>query len=274
MKYFCIILLLITSTISFTQSDELGVFLGASYYTGDLNPKQHFNQNTNPAAGLIYRRTSRGFRYAYRLHAMYGKIEGYDHQSNSDFLVNRNLNFSSEIFEVGAIWEVNFKKYELGNVKRRYISPFLFLGVSYFHFNPKAYYQNEWLELQPLGTEGQNTTVNSSDYYSLNQFAIPFGIGLKMNVSKRLGLAFEYGVRKTFTDYLDDVSKKYVDPGVLAEESGSLTVDLADRSYNQIGDRNIGVNRGVSELSDWYFFAGVSATFILYRPDECKAMRY
>lgn len=274
MKYFLIICFFVASVFSLAQSDELGIFVGASYYTGDLNPNQHFNQNTNPAAGLIYRRTSRGFRYAYRVHAMYGKIEGYDHQSKNDFLVNRNLNFSSEIFEVGAIWEVNFTKYELGNIKRRYISPFLFLGVSYFHFNPKAYYQNEWLELQPLGTEGQNTTVNSSDYYNLNQFAIPFGIGLKMNVSQRLGLAFEYGVRKTFTDYLDDVSKKYVDPGVLAEESGALTLQLADRSYNQIGDRNIGVNRGISELSDWYFFAGVSATFILYRPDECKAMRY
>jgi hypothetical protein len=41
--------------------------------------------------------------------------------------------------------------------------------------------------------------------------AIPFGIGAKMNVSKKVGIGLEWGPRKTFTDYLDDVSGTYPD---------------------------------------------------------------
>ncbi len=270
MKLVTSIIFLLFFSLSFTQTDELGVFLGGSYYTGDLNPTTHFGQNTNPAVGLVYRRTSRGKRFAYRLHGKYGKIEAYDHQNKSEFLQNRNLNFMSEIYEVGAIWEINFVKYEMGNIRRDYISPYFFLGAAFYHFDPHAVFQDDWFELQPLGTEGQNTSSNSDDYYKLNQFSIPLGIGLKMNVSKTIGLAFEFGARKTFTDYLDDVSKKYVNPTVLNGESGPLTQFFSDRSYKQIGDRNIGVNRGISDLNDWYYFAGVTVTFLLNKATECE----
>jgi hypothetical protein len=252
-----------------SQSDDLGVFLGASYYTGDLNPYGHFNQNTNPAIGLVYRHNTREQRISYRLHAMYGKIEGYDHQSTNDFRKNRDLNFSSEIFEAAFLWEINFFKYELGNLNRNYFSPYLFMGIAYYHFDPHALANDNWYELQPLGTEGQNTSANSDDYYQLNQFSVPLGIGIKMNISKSIGIAIEYGVRKTFTDYLDDVSKKYVDPSVLEAESGPLTNTFADRSYQQIGDRNIATNRGESELNDWYYFAGITVNFVINRATEC-----
>lgn len=253
------------------QNDEIGVFLGASYYTGDLNPYGHFNQNTNPALGLVYRRTSREMRYAFRLHGMYGKIEGYDHQSSNRFRQNRNLNFSSTILEAAAIMEVNFFKYELGNTRRFYFSPYVFYGLAYFHHDPHGLYEGDWYELQPLGTEGQNTSANSDDYYKLNQFSVPFGIGIKMNISENIGLAFEYGIRKTFTDYLDDASKKYVNPSILEAESGQLTQFFADRSYSEIGDRNIGVNRGITEANDWYYFAGVTISFIINSTTECES---
>lgn len=265
------ILLIFATTLGNAQNDEIGIFLGASYYTGDLNPYQHFNQNTNPALGIIYRKTSRERRYAFRLHGMYGKIEGYDHQSKNEFRFNRNLNFSSTILEAAAIMEVNFVKYELGNIKRDYISPFLFFGAAYFHHDPHGFSDGDWYELQPLGTEGQNTSANSDSYYKLNQFSIPLGIGLKMNISENIGLAFEFGVRKTFTDYLDDVSKKYVNPSTLEAESGPLTQYFADQSYQQIGDQNIGVNRGNTTANDWYYFSGVSVTFILNRTSECES---
>lgn len=264
-----IILFVLLSLGAKSQSDDLGIFLGASYYTGDLNPYGHFNQNTNPALGLVYRHNTRDNRMSFRLHGMYGKIEGYDHQSKNEFRKNRDLNFSSEIFELGAIWEVNFFEYELGNTSRNYFSPFLFMGVAYYHFDPHGLLNDDWYELQPLGTEGQNTTANSNDYYKLNQFSVPLGIGIKMNLSRTVGVAFEYGVRKTFTDYLDDVSKKYVNPDVLTNESGQLTSYFADRSYQQTGDRNIGTNRGTSELKDWYYFAGVSIRILINKATEC-----
>lgn len=265
-----IIILALLSQLTQAQNDEIGVFLGGSYYTGDLNPYGHFNQNTNPAIGLVYRRTSREKRYAFRLHGMYGQIEGYDFQSDNGFRRNRNLNFSSTILEAAAIMEVNFFKYELGNTNRDYFSPYLFFGLAYYHHDPHGEFDGDWYELQPLGTEGQNTSANPDDYYKLNQFSVPLGIGVKMNISETIGLAFEYGVRKTFTDYLDDVSKKYVNPSTLEAESGQLTQFFADRSIEQIGDRNIGVNRGVSEANDWYYFAGVTVSFIINRVGECE----
>ena len=89
-----------------------------------------------------------------------------------------------------------------------------------FNFNPQArkfdtntpfdndgnLTNNEWLDLQPLGTEGQySSQYPEKDPYQLIQFAIPVGIGFKVSLSEKFSMAIEYGLRKTFTDYIDDV---------------------------------------------------------------------
>lgn len=255
---------------SFSQSEEFSIFAGGTYYIGDINPNKHFDQNTNPAIGFMYKRNDRNFRYAYRLQFMYGMIEAYDHQNDDPWMQNRDLNFRTPILELAAIMEVNFMKYRPGQIRKLSETPYLFFGIAGYNFRPKGLYNDKWYDLQALGTEGQNTSVNTDGYYKLNQIALPVGFGYKKNLNKKWTFSIEYGVRILFTDYLDDVSKQYVSPDVLATEAGILSPILADRSYKQVGDRNIGHNRGNSTQRDFYFFGGMTLSFTFKEPDPCK----
>ncbi|MEO5564649.1 MAG: hypothetical protein ABIR18_14480, partial [Chitinophagaceae bacterium] len=65
--------------------------------------------------------------------------------------------------------------------------------------------------------------------------------------------------RYAFTDYLDDVSKTYVNKGVLLTRKGQTAVDL---SYRQ-STANEGDQRGNSEVKDLYFMSGFKLTYYL-----------
>jgi hypothetical protein len=263
---YCFIALLSSSAMAQTQ--QFSFLLGGSYYIGDLN-KKHFDKNTNLALGLSYKKNHKNLRYAYRLHFMYGKIEAYDYQSDYAWERNRNLDFKSTVLELGAILEVNFVKYKPGSLTKKYQTPFLFFGIAGYNFKPKGMYNGKWYDLQALGTEGQNTSANTADYYKLNQIAFPVGFGYKKNLTEKLSFSIEYGARILVTDYLDDVSRNYVNPSTLANESGVLTPILADKSTSQLGDRNIGVNRGNSPARDWYFFTAFSISWNVGKKQEC-----
>jgi hypothetical protein len=228
------------------RQHEIGAMLGGAYYIGDLNPRKHFFL-TQPAAGLFYRFTP-NYRYAFRAGVNWGSIMGDDSQTDNEDQLQRNLNFKSQILEFNALAEFNFLEYRISNDKYKFTT-YLFLGIDVFTFNPQANYNKYWISLQPLHTEGQ------SKGYKLTQVAIPFGIGAKMNVSKKVGLGIEWGPRKTFTDYLDDVSGTYPD-WVTAVATNINSVKLSDRSKN--GGNNIDKQRGNPRTKDWYFFFGLT----------------
>lgn len=252
------------------QSSEIGIFLGASYYLGDLNPYGHFNRFTKPAAGVLYR-INMNSRMSVKAIASYGSVEGKDSYSRSDAHRNRNLSFKSDVLEMAVEGELNFLPFSIGNKKLAINTPYVFAGVAVYHFNPQAYYQGTWYKLQPIGTEGQGSAFTNDKTYSLTQFSIPFGVGVKVNVAKRVGINFEWGLRRTFTDYLDDVSGKYVDPALLASEKGIVAAKLSDRSFTQEGGSNAGRQRGNSFTNDWYSFAGIMITFKMKnKENECE----
>ena len=252
------------------KSTELGIFIGGSYYTGDLNPSGHFNRFTRPAGGLLYR-VNLNPRISAKAIASFGIIEADDSYSRNDEFVNRNLSFRSKIMEFAVEGEFNFLPYVTGSKKLAVTTPYVFGGVAVYHFNPMGFYQYKWFNLQPIGTEGQGSAFSNQKTYSLTQFAIPFGVGLKVNTAKVVSINLEWGIRKTFTDYLDDVSGKYVDPGLLASEKGPIAAALSDKSLTQEGGSNAGRQRGNSYTRDWYAFAGVLITFRMKGKDgQCE----
>ena len=106
-------------------------------------------------------------------------------------------------------------------------------------------------------------------FNKLTQIAIPFGIGVKMNVSKKVGLGLEWGPRKTFTDYLDDVSGTYPDP-LLHPFASIRSASLSDRSKH--AGNNINKQRGNPRTKDWYFFFGVTLSIKLnFKAPPCYA---
>lgn len=245
------------------KTNEIGLFLGGSYYIGELNPTGHLNSLTRPAGGIVFRHNF-GYRLSLTGSGILGSVQGIDARSSSFEQQQRNLSFRSRIYELAARMEFNFIEYKIGDDRHEF-TPFMFLGLSVFNFNPKATYNNQWVGLQPLKTEGQ------AKGYLRTQLAIPFGAGVKMNLAKRIGLVVEWGMRKTFTDYLDDVSTVYANPADLAA-NGPAAVALADRSG---ASDNIGRQRGNPRTKDWYCFTGLTLTFQLSdKPKSCSSYKY
>jgi len=250
---------------------EVGVFLGGSYYLGDLNPSKHFLK-TKFAGGIVYRYNFTP-RWALKVNALMGGLEASDAVSKAN--IDRNLSFKSYIFDFSAQVEFNFLQYVTGD-KNHFISPYIFVGASLFNFSPKAEYDGKWYELQSLGTEGQGTTIpDTKKPYALTTVAIPFGIGLKISPHKLISLGLEYGIRKTFTDYIDDVSSTYADPVVLAAENGVAAAALADRTISdEIKLQHPGTARGNPKTKDWYVFTGVTVAFrIKGKHERCAAYK-
>lgn len=238
------------------QRNEIGVFLGTSYYLGDLNPSKHFLL-TKPAGGIVYRYVFNP-RWAIKMNGLYGTVAGDD--AVSKFNEQRNLSFKSGLFEMSTQLELNFLPYVTGNKEEDYFSPYIFGGISVFSFNPKAEYAGTWYELKQLGTEGQGTSEYSSirKPYSLTNVSFPFGLGFKYSIGKSICIGAEWGLRKTVTDYLDDVSTTYADPLILSAENGPMSATLADRSGENVN--NTGLQRGNSGTKDWYAFTGAFIT--------------
>lgn len=229
----------------FAKYSEIGFFLGTSSYTGDLHPDffDFHIQLFHPAVGLLYRYNTNK-HLAWRANVYYGEISGDDALSTDAYSVGRNLSFKSIILEGSGQIEFNFLPYKLNDDEYTF-SPYIFTGLAIFYFNPKAQYKDNSYPLHSLATEGTK--------YSLFQLVIPIGMGMKFNVGS-MSLGIEGGARKTFSDYLDDVSKTYLDKSVLSADAAALS--------NKSNNVNVvGKQRGYSNDNDWYLFAGIILTF-------------
>ncbi len=258
--------LLVLASVS-AQRHELGVFAGGSYYLGDLNPSGHFEQS-QPAVGLIYRYNINP-RWAIRVNALFGSVEASDAVNNKNN--PRNLSFKSPITEFSVLTELNFVQFYTKSEKYRF-TPYIFAGLGIFNFNPQAQYEGKWYELQPLGTEGQGVAGGKS-LYALTNANFPFGIGIKIGLFKVVCVGLEWGMRKTFTDYLDDVSTTYVKASVFNtnDEYSTIATILADRSEVK---HIAGAQRGNSSNNDWYNFYGVTISFHLGKKEStCSSFK-
>ncbi|MCZ2357286.1 MAG: DUF6089 family protein [Bacteroidia bacterium] len=204
----------------------------------------------------------------------------------------RNLSFRSPITELSVQLIYDFFGSNRRYKYRRDWTPFAFTGVGVFTFNPKAKANDgKWYALQPLGTEGQYLVGVSGTPkpYSLTQICIPIGVGVKRRLSEKWDLRVEIGMRKVFTDYLDDVSDKYANPEEMYRQMGAIAFELADRSNyvrsaadpTQLGrtlpfaDRARDGQgrllsgywqndiRGFKSQDDWYVYSCVSVSYIL-----------
>jgi len=249
--------------ISQAQTLELGVVGGGSYYLGELNPGLPF-ANTQAAFG-VSARYSNSSRWSYKLTYMRGKVTGSDNQFSG--VTNRELSFKSNLNDFALVAELSFWDYFTGS-KNDYFAPYLFAGVGFFTFTPMSL---DGVKLRPLGTEGQNDPTVGQDPYNPYSVSIPFGLGIKYSVSRRIGLNLEWGMRKTFTDYIDDISTTYylvgdqIDPNVPAEI-------LSDPTMNHSPE----MQRGDPKTFDWVSYAGLTISYKidLYSKKRCDNLKW
>lgn len=247
--------------------------LGTSYYTGDLNPGAHLAGRKHVAYGGFLR-SNLNRRISLRGHVMGGVVEAWDADSDVLWQQNRNLHFRNNITEVGALVEINYIDYQIGAPGTK-VCAYLMTGLGLYTHMPQAMLDDEWFDLEPLGTEGQETTWGEAygvGNYALSGLALPFGFGFKVNLGPFAGFNLEWAIRKTWNDYLDDVSGIYADPLVLIEENGELSAAFADQSLSTPGNRdtNAGLMRGDPGRDDAYGFVTASVTFrVGKKPTTC-----
>ncbi|MEP3388078.1 MAG: hypothetical protein ABJO02_07820 [Reichenbachiella sp.] len=220
----------------------VGASLNVLNYYGDLSPEvKRFSTN--------YGETKFGFgitgsRMVYpgiflRAGYNFGTIEGDDFNNGDESSGDaskygrylRNLHFKNNIHELSVGFEADMIPNN-GGVRGRFpINPYMFVGVAVIAHNPKAKAPDfdqagnaiaeagEWVDLRDLGTEGQNIDSIGADPYGKFAFVIPVGLGVKVKLHHNFDLNFEIGFRKTFTDYLDDVSGGYVDLATFGDDN-------------------------------------------------------
>jgi len=201
-----------------------------------------------------------------RLEVSFGQISGAD--SLGGLYKERNLSFRSKINEIALIGE--FHPFMMNNNLKEpsSFSPYIAAGIGWFSYNPQAYYQNKWVDLRPLRTEGQGfAEYPDREIYKLSQVSLPVGLGVRYELSQMFNLRFEILNRFTFTDYLDDASKPNIDRALfynyLSPEKAALAEVLADRSANQTGGS--GTPRGGMKTKDGFLTFSLKASISLGR---------
>ncbi|MFK8101416.1 MAG: DUF6089 family protein [Saprospiraceae bacterium] len=241
------------------QHFEVGIMGGVSNYQGDLAPASLRGSfgNTHASFGGFLRYNINNY-FATKINANYGKISGDDSKSDDNGRKARNLSFRSNLFEVGLHVEFNILGYQPYNLERVF-SPYIFGGIALVNFKPQAELEGEWYDLQPLGTEGQGLPeYPEKKPYKLTEFSLPVGFGLKYALNDAWNIGLEIGVRKTFTDYLDDVSGTYPDAGTLLETKGEVAAALSNRTEEV---KRAGDLRGDAGDDDWYFMGGLTISY-------------
>lgn len=225
--------------------------LGTSTYFGELaNNGDYIDAKPTLSVGLQYYFTN---RIAVRAEAAWFQLQGDDAKADDGSRVRRNLSFSSNNFEISTIGLIDFFPKGRRFYQRPGFNLYGFAGVGVSYINPKTEYQGEKVALQPLQTEGVK--------YSRIIPVVPFGLGARLKAGPFFNIAFEGGYRKTFTDYLDDVSTVHKDP---ASFSDPVAAALADRRP-ELGLSAVpaGTQRGNPADDDGYFLFTVKLEYYL-----------
>ena len=284
-KCFVLALLLSISSASYSQYTEnpsyfeAGVTVGPSNFLGDLGGNtgkgtRFLKDNNFPMTKLTFG----GFIsyhpldwLAFRLAVNVGSLEGDDavikgKGSWEEYRKIRNSNFRSPLYEgllMAEIYPTVFLEFDPSDMFQKF-RPYATIGVGAFHFNPQGTdpLTGDWVDLKPLRTEGQGfAEFPGRKEYSLTQVNIPMGIGIKYLLNENINISMEVIHRNTFTDYIDDVSTRYIDPALFYANMPVAQAQLAERMANKTGTPlsrvySAGQIRGTPQNNDSYYSIG------------------
>ncbi len=266
-----IVILLLISTFSlqtgysqgagFTRANEWKKYrkeitfqAGAAQFLGDLGGLNKVGTHFSPVdleISLTRPAITAGYRYKFTKNFNwfssfnYLVVAGDDKLTTEPFRNNRNLNFKSNIFELSTRAELAFfrnkagHRYNIRNTSgKRYKSNTWellgFIGIGMFYYNPKGKQPGGgYVKLRRLHTEGQGLPGGPKQYSNVS-VSIPIGIAFRAMLNKYWSVGIEINYRKTFTDYIDDVSTVYYDKYKLGQAYGPTSVTMSDPSKGTI----------------------------------------
>lgn len=233
---------------------------GTSTYYGELaNPGAFGKMQSNVNVGLQLYVTP---RISARAELNWFQLKGSDADSNDPGRKKRGLSFRDNCWEASFTGAISL--YANGNryYRRPNINVYAFTGIGLLYFNPKAQLNGTYYALQPMKTEGVS--------YNRLQPVIPMGLGLRLKTGPNTNIVIEGGYRKTFTDYLDDVSTKYTAPSSNAttayfQNPNNLTYNNGTAPIPAGENNNFvaGYKRGNPNTMDSYFLMNVKVEYYL-----------
>ncbi len=197
------------------QFYEFGAGIGGLNYTGDIS--KHYKFTDIRPGGQLFFRMNYSSVVSIRYSITAGNIAASDSRPYDPFAAQRNASFSIFALEAAAALEYHFLdfKHEKSLIKW---SPYFFLGIGAFTFFGEEPSEESYIKYQPV---------------------IPFGVGIKHIITPRWHVGIEFGARKTFFDYIDNVSAG----------------DQSQKNY-QYGNKN---------SMDWYYYAGISVSYLIFK---------
>jgi hypothetical protein len=249
--------IIVTCNAQILEKFHVNLFAGTSNYQGDLQDKR-FTFAQSHFAGGVGVSYDLSDKFSIRSGVTLGKLSADDKFGRNRL---RNLNFSTSLTEFNLGLE-----YYITRLQDHALTPYVFAGIALYHFNPYTFdTSGTKYFLKPLSTEGEGF-IDGKNNYNLTQLAIPFGAGVKLSLSDNINVGVEAGFRKLFTDYLDDVSTRYVDQTLLLTNRGAKAVELAYRG-NELKNGSpypdANTMRGGATKRDWYYFTGFTLSFRL-----------
>ncbi len=274
---------------------EVTFGIGATNFLGELGGRDQIG--TDFAQDLEINATrfvvQGGYRYylrrdmAVRGSLFAGVLSGDDKLTNEPYRNNRGLHFRSQIVEGSAVFEYHplqeksGAKYKIKGsrgVGRSKFGIYGFGGIGFFFFNPQGQYTDgKWYNLKPLGTEGQGLPGGPAEYSNFG-LAMPYGFGFRYLLRSKWRLSLEAGLRKTFTDYIDDVSTVYYDKQVIEAERGPIAAyfsnpNTKDFDYPGLVNTATGQQRGDPEDKDTYMFLTFNLSYKIVKTKGFKRIR-
>jgi len=227
------------------KKGEYGVFLGTSYYNGELNPSKHIANVANESFGLVYRNNFNS-RYSLRFNGTYGKLTGRDELFDIGLNNYRNLKMETSVIEVGMMLEFNFFSFGFTTEDSRF-TPYLQVGLAGYRAKPTV---------ESLETSSGTALSESYTGETVASVAFPFGLGVRWMIGSGINLSAEWTVHKTFNDKLDGVNNQY--------ESGNVRDEPGQYSHF------IGFQKGNRTNNDWYSFVGIVLSYrVGPRKNDC-----
>jgi outer membrane protein OmpA-like peptidoglycan-associated protein len=240
--YVIFIQLLLLSGVG-AQTWYVGFGPGASQYVGDIPDRSAQAMFRGTASGGIHYHN--GKRFHLSLTGMATQLRAMD--ANTDNLKSRGLSFTSWLSE-GAL----MGRYDLISRNNGRLRGYVTAGAAVFYVNPWTFGAGgDKVSLYPLSTGGQGLSQypDVKDHQKINA-SIPFGAGFDIAFIKRTRLEFDFLLRKTFTDYIDDIGSIYPDRNVLLNAKGAASVAYAWRGSGPYPAA--GSARGDADDKDWY----------------------
>lgn len=233
---------------------SVGFNFGMSDLWGDVGTqsiKDHYTHgyfNDMHFMGGVFGRFAVHPAFAIRLGVNYGTVYAtdkwnFDQAKASPTMgtdaVQRYYRFQdakTNIWEGTMLFEIEpLRVVPQSNIALRSCQPYILGGIGYFHYQPYSSLNGSWIKTAPLHLEGDGFPVGGMPaLQNLYQWCVPLGAGVRFDIGPHLNLGMEYQWRMTFTDYLDGVSGKYIDPKYfdlyLTPADAAIAKQMADKS--------------------------------------------